>query len=112
MAGALPVGFAVAGAAARAAAPASATGAGATTTNERSPATARRSTTPPASAAAPRFSLPSHGAQQARDQGSTQETALHGSRVPSLPVFGFMLPLVVQLSCFVPLGFVARDGAT
>lgn len=92
MAGALPVGLAVARAAARAAAPAAAPSIGPTTTNERSPATARRSTTPPTSAAAPRFSLPDHGAQQTREQGCTPETALHGSRVPSLPVFGFMLP--------------------
>lgn len=37
---------------------------------------------------------------------------LSASFLPALPVYGFTLPLLLKLSFFVPLGFVACDGAT
>lgn len=103
VAGAFSIGLAVAGPTARSAAPSAAA---------TSAARVRRPAPATSTAPAAGLGIIDGDGHYCCDQRSPEETALHGSFVPSLPVWGFTLPLVVQLSCFVPFGLVAWLGAT
>ena len=109
VAGAFAVRLAIARPAARAAAPAAAPAPAPACTAPVGHAAAAGRVTP---MSAPCVGIGAHAPEEGGNQNRSQRSALHGLRVPSLPVYGLTLPLVLQLSSLVWFGLVAWLGAT